>query len=115
MPASFKDAFCARFDCEPEDFQTKAISQCLYPHAQAVWPMLDLVGARTTHAATVLIEMAAETRSEDDLRSVIEQYLEEVYPKMGRVAKKTGLRVSTKRLLKLYQAVSGEGKNVARV
>jgi hypothetical protein len=105
MARSFKDAFCARYSCTAKEFHDKAIATCLYPHARAVWPVLDLVGARTTFAASALVELVGQVDSEDDLKAVVEQYLQEVYPRMGWLSRSARLRVSTKRLIQLYRGV----------
>lgn len=105
MAQSFKDAFCACYRCRPEEFSSKAIGECLYPHARAVWPIADLFGARATLAAASLMEMLAEARSNDDVKEVIEQYLQDVYPHIGFIGEVIKVRISTKRLLALSHSL----------
>jgi hypothetical protein len=105
MLRSFKDGFCARYRCRPEDYSEKAIAQCLYPHARTLWPVAELVGARTTFAARTLMEMAGQVSCEEDLKDVIAEYLEEVYPHVGLMGKGLKVRVSTKRLIGLCREV----------
>ncbi|MGZ4971389.1 MAG: hypothetical protein ACXWDN_01410 [Limisphaerales bacterium] len=105
MALPFKDAFCACYKCKPEEFQQKAADFCLYPRARILWRFLDLVGARTTLGATTLLELAGQTRSEEDLCDVIKEYHHDLYRHVGWPAKLLGLRISTERLLALYRNV----------
>lgn len=103
MAQSFRDAFCACYQCRPDQFPAKAIGQCLYPHARLVWPIADLFGAKTTLAARGLMEAVGEARSEEDVNEIIEQYLQDVYPQVGVLGKVCKVRVSVRKLREVYR------------
>lgn len=78
----------------------------MYPHARLVWPVADLFGARTALAAKSLMLMAGEAKSEEDLKEIVEQYLQDVYPHVGIFGKGLKVRVSITRLVELYRTVA---------
>lgn len=52
------------------------------------------------------MQMVGEAKSDDDVKDLIEQYLQDIYPHVGFIGKGLKVRISTKRLLELYRVVS---------
>src|SRR4051794_38002892 len=105
MVLSFKDAFADCFGCRPDDFSREALPKVLYPHARAVWGLLELGGGPPVLAAQGFMNLVAETRSKEDLMEAIAEYRDEVRPSSGFLARRLKLRVSVERLLALHHFV----------
>lgn len=105
MALPFKEAFADAFGCRPEDFPKEALKRCLYPHARAIWPLLDSAGGPAALAARAYMDLIAETRTKDELLDAIDEYRDEVRPYSGFLARRLYLRVSVERLLGLHHFV----------
>jgi hypothetical protein len=105
MAATFKDSFCACFQCKPEDFAKRALECCLYPHARATWGFLEFGGGPATLAAQAFMNLVADTRNKEELMDAVREYREDIRPHAGVLAKSLRFRVSVERLLGLHHFV----------
>jgi hypothetical protein len=93
------------FQCKPEDYQRKALLQCLYPQARIFWRLLDLTGGPAVLAAYTFIEMVGQTQSREDLLDVISEYRDDIKPHSGFLAQTFKVRVSIERLMALHNII----------
>jgi hypothetical protein len=105
MALPFKDALAECFGMNPQDFSRETLKRCLYPHARAIWPLLELAGGPPVLTAQALIDLVAETRGKDELLDAMQEYRDEVRPHSGFLARRLYLRISVERLLGLHHFV----------
>lgn len=105
MALPFREAFADTFGCAPDDFSREALKRCLYPHARAIWSLLELAGGPPVLSAQAFMDLVAETRSKDELLDAIAEHRDEVRPYSGFLARRFYLRVSVERLLALHHFV----------
>jgi len=105
MALPFRDAFSDCFGCKAEDFSREALKRCLYTHARAIWPLLELAGGPPVLAAQAFMNLVAETKGKEELLDAIVEYRDDVRPYSGLVARRLYMRVSVERLLALHHFV----------
>jgi|GEM_PF-2700325 len=105
MAQTFKQAFCGHFHCPLEDFSREALARCLYPHARAVWKVIDLCGGHAALAATTFIDLAGQTLTKEDLLDVISEYRNDIKPHAGFLAQVFKMRVSIERVIAVHNLV----------
>lgn len=105
MALPFKAALADCFGCTPEDFSKETLHRCLYPHARAIWGLLELTGGPPVLTAQALISLVAETRGKDELLDAIQEYRDEIRPNAGFLARRLYLRISVERLFALHHFV----------
>lgn len=98
MP-TFKEAYCEKFSCRPEDFGRRAFMKTLYPQAL---PLALLGGYRSSRFARdrVLIDYCGSLRSFKEVEAEIKEYTQ--LGENRRFLRRTlRLRVSGRRLARL--------------
>lgn len=103
---TFAQAFCEHVGCAPEDYLPIALKRCLYPQAHFFYCILPFFA----RAADIeLLEDAGAATSPEQLQDLLRDYRHELRSRGGFLAKRLKLRVSSKRLHKLFvQVMSGQ-------
>jgi len=105
MTLTFKEAFCQRFDCRPENFERELLKRCLYSHAKVCWSFFDLAGGKPIRIAHQFVELIGQIRTREELRDVIDEYREDIRPHGGFLVQTLKFRVSIEKLVALYDSV----------
>lgn len=96
---TFKEAFCECYRCPPKAYLRRALRLTLYPHVGFLAGCFYWFGL--PHAVKVL-EQAGQTKDEDDLKDVIDEYEYELELYGGVLAHRFKVRVSAERLSHLH-------------
>ena len=107
---TFAEALCTRFNCRRKDYLRIALTRTLYPQARLlVWPYLLFGSAQTLS----VLEAAAEVTDREELQDLLREYAYHIALDHGSLTNKWKLRVSGKRLQKLFNEVMCEPAVVA--
>ena len=104
---SFREAFCERFQCAPEQFERKALAKTLYPHARVVAWFFFLIDSDMRQGTLALMQRAGEARSVRDLAGAMDDYRSWVKMTQSLVMNQGKVRVSGTRLMELGAKVFG--------
>ena len=102
---TFAQALCEHAGCSPEKYLRVALKHCLYPRARAFsWLFAGFASLESIR----LLEAVGKTTSEKRVRELLHEYWDSVHLRGGILERRCKLRVSGKRLLKLFRHVMRE-------
>jgi hypothetical protein len=106
-PASFKEAYCERYRCSPEQFVHCAFKHGLYRRARFIAPAVMLFSRRLFQLDIDLIHEIGATRSWGDFNSVISNHVQSSHLRSGFFRNVLKLRVSCSRLKRIAMKLFG--------
>ena len=98
--AAFRERFCERFKCDPEDFERRMLFACLYWHAGLLGRLFYYVDRRYFFADLLLVRQLGVTEDLDEFVSEVRAYRSEG-PPHGLLQRFLRLRMSGRRAIEL--------------
>ena len=99
--ANFKAAFCARFRCRPEAFETRLLRECLPPYARPLALLVRLRDPDFFDYDRKFLRSLGPLRSTEELELYAEVLRENAPLRIGFLRETLHLRISTRRLRRL--------------
>lgn len=97
---NFKDLFCARYKCVPDDFESAVLERCLCPKGRSLARVVLRVNPGHFMPDRELIRQAGETTSLDELKSELIGFFN-AHPPSGWLRKRMKVRLSGQSLTNL--------------
>lgn len=106
---NFREIYCERHSCKPEDFPRRVFWSCLYHHAKIFAPILLLFSYEFFSADRALITSAAEATSMKKIRDDVREYFWDS-TNSGWLRRRANIRISGQRLKNLARRYLPEGE-----
>jgi hypothetical protein len=103
---SFRDLFCAKFKCAPEEFETGVLWHCIHPRTLALAKLIWRVNPEHFLQDLELIHHVQEVTSLEDLKTEYNAFSYH-HPNLGLLRKNLKVRISGQRLTNLAGKLFG--------
>ncbi len=101
-PKTFREAFCERFDCPPEEFERRVFWRCLYRRSLPLAWLVYLLNRSYFLPDLQTIRQLGVSRSPEEFRGELEAFRYQ-YRTRGGILRELRVRVSGKRLVTLLR------------
>lgn len=98
---TFKETFCERFKCSPEQYRDEMLFECMLPQNRCLLKLVLWFNTPMTREAIALVEEVGRTASLDDARELVTEFRNQ--PKGSR--RFLRIRFSSEKLLRIYSTV----------
>jgi len=102
-PRSFREAFCSKFGCPPEGYESRVFWQCLYRHALPLAGLIYPVSRNFFGEDFRAIKQLGLSRSPVEFRQEVEAFRYLNRTRAGILRGRLKIRVSGQRLVRLSQ------------
>ena len=106
-PATFRDAYCARFGCPPDQFEKAVLRRCFPPWSRPLGALLLALKPQSFRRELAMLGRLSGSPGEGSLRGELDGYVYENQRDKPLRVRTFGLRLSRRRFLRLYQLVMG--------
>jgi hypothetical protein len=103
---SFREAFCQRFACSPEEFEKRVLWRALYRRSLPLSALVYSWNQRFFDLDLRTIRQLGLARSSEEFRAEIESFRFESRMQRGFLKRTLRLRISGKRLMQLLEEVA---------
>jgi hypothetical protein len=103
---SFREAFCERFACPPEEFEKRVLRRALYRRSRPLSALLYSWNPRFFDLDLRTIRQLGLARSSEEFRAEIDSFRFESRMQRGFLKRTLRLRISGKRLMRLLEEVA---------
>ncbi|MCL5096969.1 MAG: hypothetical protein M1608_05470 [Candidatus Omnitrophica bacterium] len=99
---NFRDAFCQRYKCKPEQFVWKVFWRCIHRRCLPLVILFRLMGPGFFRVDLMLIEEAGNAEGRVDIQRALNGFREDCRTRPGTFHDDLRIRVSGKRLYRLF-------------
>jgi|YNPBryantNP2012_1023418.scaffolds.fasta_scaffold03727_1 hypothetical protein len=110
-PKTFKEAFCERYQCPPDQYLRRAFQKCLYRRAVFLAPIIMLVSPAFFQVDMDVIERIGSARSWRELHAELKAFSINSRLRTRPLRSQFRLRVSGNRICKLAELLFGPQKS----
>lgn len=103
-PKTFRESYCERFNCPPEDYERRVFWRCLYRRSLPLSLLVYLFRRDHFNLDLQTIRQLGVCRSSREFRDELEAFRYE-YQMQGGILRNLRVRISGKRLIQLLRQV----------